>query len=248
VSNSLVPIITQLEEAYEQLLQLFDFTVQHYNPTKGWEIGAARLYMAGSMKPVISIQPRGRRKTDGWYQAKAWENRPASIINLLAGQEVEDRILPEIVISAEVLREAKETILLTLLHQMVHHVNYVTNTTDQDSLGRHRQQFRYNAERAGLTLGENNHEVIPVVKGRLKEIFDQINLDMDLIRKGAKIDEPKGSNLKKWSCSCSNIRATKRIRMKCLICGEELKYADHDRGDPFVQRWLASAGCSWKED
>lgn len=245
-------MIEELRRAYTQLLPHFEETLNY------WHVHNPEDY-PNSLKmpmPVITIQRKGRRKsTKGWYKTKMWDSDAAEAYNTLAGKEIVST--DEICITAEALKDATAHDILTdLTHQMVHH--YAAHNTYYRTLGKndyHNTGFKGLAQRVGLTaeLGTNGYsDTVPATQ-RIKDVFDSINLDMnvfDMFRKQEGTDKRKGSKLKRWACKCTTARVATYLDSTCNRCGEKFTYDDKDKDELTIQDWLEKnnrAISDWRE-
>lgn len=228
MSNSLAPIIKELERAYRELTTLF--TVEVWDPSTMTYEPAPML----TEDPVITIQRRGKRRKEwGWYTPASWQSTSAAAFNVLSGKP-SDKPVSEITIAAEGLHRSTREILITLLHQMVHHANALRGIKDGKA-GYHNAHFKHQASIIGLYVveGETGGYSKEVgVSERIEKLFEKIALDesvFDLYRREeASTNVNPGSPLKKWSCACTNIRAATIVHAICQKCNQYFVYTDND--------------------
>jgi|GEM_PF-2196538 len=89
-----------------------------------------------SVRPVITIQSKGRKNAYGWFWAGKWKNG------------IDNRC--EINISAEELARTATSIFETLIHEMVHQFNWQRGIFDCTANQYHNKRFRLGCEEAGL--------------------------------------------------------------------------------------------------
>ena len=255
MANNLAPVIEELRNAFTALkAEVFDpkFGSRWEFDDKGDYVQVEHPVVELPM-PIITVQARGRKHVDGWYKEGAWQSDAAEALNVLAGTGQTRRQIAsndEICVAAEALGKEKNELLTILTHQMVHHysrVKYGTSVHTINENGYHKAEFERLASRVGLYVGEDGSRGMAKTQASpsLELTFNNIPMDMsvfDMYRKQTHTKERVGSKLKKWSCGCTNIRAAVFIVATCHICGNDFAYADKDREDVEVQRWLANSG------
>ncbi len=91
-------------------------------------------------KCIITIQNKGQRQACGWFSYGMWSDN------------ITDKGVPEINISAEYGAAGTTSILETLLHEMAHYWNAFHNIDDCSSNQYHNKKFKSAAERFGLKV------------------------------------------------------------------------------------------------
>lgn len=89
-----------------------------------------------TIRPIITIQSKGRKNAYGWFWAGKWRN----------GEE--NRC--EINISAEELARTATSIFETLIHEMVHQYNWQQVINDCSANQYHNRRFKVACEEVGL--------------------------------------------------------------------------------------------------
>ena len=254
MGNNIAPAIEELRRAFTELKPVFDQTFGQSSVYDDKQHKWVQVVPSVNMPmPIITIQARGRKKVDGWYKPAAWDNPAAVALNTIGnmgsaqGQKKVIASTDEITIAAEVLDEPSDKILTVLTHQMLHHyAKHNRQGVLQNENGYHTQRFRNLANNIGLEAepdGSHGYAATKVAQwsDQLPKSFAAIALDrnaFDMHRIGEKEREFKGSKLKKWSCGCTNIRVATILHAECKSCGNPFKYADKDRDNEDVQRWL----------
>ena len=89
--------------------------------------------------PVFTLIPnRGRQSYYGWYWQGRWKDGK--------------KTLPEINITADTLKRTVEDICETIIHEMVHYKNNVSDVVDCNANQYHNKHFKKRAEEFGLKV------------------------------------------------------------------------------------------------
>jgi hypothetical protein len=89
--------------------------------------------------PVFTLIPnRGRQSYYGWYWQGRWKDGK--------------KTLPEINITADTLKRSVEEICETIIHEMVHYKNNVSDVVDCNANQYHNKHFKKRAEEFGLKV------------------------------------------------------------------------------------------------
>ena len=116
-------------------------------------------------------------------------------------------------------------ILGTLLHELLHAWQQTHGASGKRNY--HNVEFRKKASGFGLIIdqrGVTNYDPESPFMALLRE--HQIDLPA-MPEPPSKPLHPGSSNLKKWSCGCTNVRVAKAVfRARCLLCGNEFTYVD----------------------
>lgn len=244
MSNSIAPIIRELEKAYQGLLPLFsNFRYYDYDPQNGSQWKPIVMH-----RPVITIQSRGKRREWGWFKPATWQSSSTEALKILSGSGDMEAFNAEICIAAEGLYRPTREILATLLHQMVHYACYLLGQPHQVGSW-HTNTFKDTAWQVGLLVEQDGSLGFSKEVGLLdkaKQAIAAIKIDesvFDLYRKEAQQQQQqKKRTMRKWSCGCTNIRAAVIVHATCSSCYSRFKYADKDRHEPAVKGWVESHG------
>jgi hypothetical protein len=140
----------------------------------------------------------------------------------------------EIILNAVYLEEPQWWLLGVLLHELLHGWQQAHGTVDKKHANYHNHEYRAKAKELGLTVDRYG-----------KQYYESDSVFFDLIREhGVEVPElavaadeegqsrkkhvvrPRpvlnrgNSNLKKWSCGCTNVRvAVVDFQAQCLKCG-----------------------------
>lgn len=175
-------------------------------------------YFEGKLpEPAIVVQSKGNRKNIlGWCSTQEiWLN-----------DSTKDRRY-EINLVAEYLHRAKEEVIETLLHEMVHLYNILNGIDDTSRNGRyHNKEFKATAEKCGLICNKNkqigytthlNDEAVKVIEAmELADVFELHRLGMTTSSK---------KSIKYYVCPCCGLkmRATKKdVNILCGKCLEDI--------------------------
>ena len=151
----------------------------------------------------------------------------------------------EINIGAGTLARPIESVVATLLHEMVHYFNYVNGVQDC-SRGNtyHNKRFKDAAESRGLIITHSNQygwshtepsdELLEfVLKNDLTDILINRN-EATYFRvgggsgahsgAGGTVTPPRTSSTRKYICPCCgmSVRATRTVRIACVDCEEQM--------------------------
>ena len=186
------------------------------------------------IEPIfITIQSQGTKKgVLGWASiGDFWIN--------------EDRGRRELNISAEYLKRPIKDIVGTLIHEMVHIHNLQNEVEDCTGQGYHNKKFQKTCDNVGL-LAENKGTyhgfafTSYIENGRAEMAFNNLSIDMTCFSfsrvdfltwstgKGNGLKTPIGfkpptkapTKMKKWSCSCTNVRCAVELSATCQSCGD----------------------------
>lgn len=224
--NSIAPALAELERAGTEL-----WVGGVHDPGFGRKLTDPNHV---AMTPVITIQSRGKRSTDGWYHPRTWHNQSAAALQVLAGNANPN--IPkvgEVCIAAESLNGSDIQILTNLTHQLVHHANELTGTRDQSRDDYHNRHFSVLALTVGIKseLVENKGYAKLTATPKLKKTLKDVQLDMsafDLFRTGEPPSKAK-NKLMKWTCGCTISRNAVFLISMCHRCGHPFRYDDADK-------------------
>jgi hypothetical protein len=171
--------------------------------------------------PRITIQSRGRKRNAlGWFAPKRWIDKDGTHMH-------------ELTICAEALNLPIEETVDSLLHEMVHHANYLAGIRDAGNDNRyHNRRFKEKAESVGLIvekdmrLGWSRTSLGP----ELKQILSRLNVKADVFA-AYRIQPPENgkqpTKMKKWVCACPVIvRCAVEMHGHCDDCGEPWRLAE----------------------
>lgn len=189
---SILAAVGALEEAFHELIPIFP------NEEKfGY--------------PVITIQTMGRkRNTLGWFCSDKWTDT------------WEGRMKAEINICAECLDRPILEVLHTLTHEMVHYSNNLDKINDCSSNQYHNARFAERCRAVGLIpekgyRGWSTTTISPDLMERLRSI--EIDEEVFTLFRGKPEREKLPTKLKKWRCSCTNVRVAVDLDATCNRCG-----------------------------
>lgn len=195
--------------------------------------------------PVITVQPKGKRKTDSWYVPKVWKSEMQDAMDALTGESHDAK--DEIVIASSILSEGMEKVLQELGKQMVHQeVRHCGTGYSNETIsytGWVSQVYADNARKAGFYKEEEgNNKLLSDSKWMAELIEKEVKPNLDdsafSINRKEKGSAANVSPLKKWSCKCSNVRTAVVISADCKLCGEEFQYTDKDWDDDDVKTYI----------
>lgn len=173
-------------------------------------------------KPILTVNPDQTKGAYGWCTTwKAWRD---------STMDEKESGYYEINICAEHLARPFSDVCGTLLHEMVHLLNLQIGVKDCSRNGTyHNTKFRDEALKRGLTVEQT--EKYGWSKTKLTEDMEKIvndfrNKDFEIYR--SKVGKPvakKKSSSKKYFCEVcgASVRATKEVRIMCMICDEEME-------------------------
>lgn len=159
-----------------------------------------------AVRPIITIQTKGRQNALGWYCKNKWSNKKQEF--------------SEINICAENL---KDNPIETLIHEMVHYHNASDNISDCNSQQYHNKYFKSRAEKYGLNVkrvGRYGWGMTCLSQDLEKIIKNKVKVKKDtfkLFRK-ATITTVALTKMKKWSCGCTTVRCATVLSATCGIC------------------------------
>ena len=138
----------------------------------------------------------------------------------------------EINIGAGTLARPIESVVATLLHEMVHYYNYVNGVQDCSRSGTyHNKRFKVSAESHGLDVSYNPQYgwTTTTANDQLIEFILEHDLSDILINRNEWDDTstpPKGSNSRKYVCPCchNSVRATKCVNVACMDCSSPMVF------------------------
>jgi len=183
-NDSLIPIIKELERVYDLIAERYQFK---------------------ALRPIITIQSKGRQAAYGWHWSDKWSNGKDN--------------LSEINICAE---ELDKHPVETLIHEMCHYHNAVDKIADCNSSQYHNKHFKERAENYGLNVKRAGRFgwAMTSVSDKLIPVLEEMKINYDvfkLIRKQS-IRIKAETKMKKWTCSCMNIRCAVELDATCNLC------------------------------
>lgn len=249
--RSLAPILTELEKAHQLIEEkmLEDKFGMFTNDQGVQESAAPDLVKDQQGKAIISIQNQGKRTQVSWFKAHVWESQTQNIVNALAGTPTtsgNDKF-DEIVLADSLLSQPLVNLLVELSHQTIHQLfNPYSGTVSPN--GYHTNGFKKVARSWFFcNKGKNGWgDINP--KDEFKkflenEVIPKLNkATFDLWRDQSATQKQVGSNLKKWSCGCTNLRVSTFMKGTCGLCGKPFRYADKDKDEPSILTWLMGHG------
>lgn len=163
--------------------------------------------------PVITIQSKGRKNALGWFVKDKWSNTVGK--------------LPEINICAEHLARSPEDIAEVLLHEMVHYADALDGIPDCTVRQYHNLNFKNLCDEVGLICRKTPARgwAATSLSPELGEKVAKVGINPDafsLFRGGVKMKKAE-TKMKKWRCSCTNIRAAVPVEATCNRCGLEFR-------------------------
>jgi hypothetical protein len=190
MDNSIIPIIRELERVYTLL---------------------AKKFQLNSVKPIITIQSKGRQKTTlGWYWEKKWQHNKKEV--------------GEINICAESLNKNP---IETLVHEMAHYSNSCEDIKDCNAHQYHNKNFKTKAESYGLNVEKDGRHgwSLTTISSTLKAILKEIKVDYKVFKIYRKLNLSvvAPTKMKKYSCGCTTVRCATKLEAKCLICNKEFE-------------------------
>jgi hypothetical protein len=197
MSNSILPVIEELEKIYKYFTPKFNNDLLSTPP------------------PRIIIQSSGRKVIYGWYSANRWRHT-----------KNKDKLIHEITITAESLSYGAEEAAHTLLHEMCHLVNHLNGIDDCNKSGYHNSKFKSKAEYVGLQVEKVRSKGYAITHptDKLKEEIEGIDINketFELFRLKDIKGESKQSKERTYKCNCTKIKSTKEVYATCNLCNEE---------------------------
>jgi hypothetical protein len=167
---------------------------------------------------VITIQTRGRKNLLGWHSRGAWQN-------------ADPHKLAEIKLSAEDLKRPVEDIAECLLHEMVHHANYLDGIRGCTIRNYHNQKFKRRCEQIRLVCEEypGRGWAQTSLSDELRVKVRAVNINADAFSLFRMTNKKAETKMKKWCCACTTIRAAVYVDATCNNCGSrfELREGKH---------------------
>lgn len=177
-----------------------------------------RLGLNGKDRPIIIIQTVGRKNVHGWMHPSKWQ-----------GQGESDS-LNEITVGAEHLTRGVEETVVTLVHEMAHHINNLEGIKDCSKEQYHNRKFKDRAEAVGLKaekmgrFGWGKTTASPELAREIASL--KVNAEAFNVFRTRDRAEKAPTKLIKWSCSCGvNVRCAVELVATCNLCDE-----------PFIQQ------------
>ncbi|HJT33604.1 MAG TPA: SprT-like domain-containing protein [Pirellulales bacterium] len=164
--------------------------------------------------PIITINPRGRTNAIGWFSGNRWNSGSL-------GRVAEINICPE------QLAKGRDLLSAVLLHELVHHANWLDGIRDCSPTQYHNKAFKARCQRIDLICEFENRRYgwsRTMLSPELAFVVDAMPFDNAAFSM-FRIDEPQrrvGSPLRKWSCHCGNIWSARTIDLSCRRCGQAL--------------------------
>lgn len=163
--------------------------------------------------PVITIQSKGRKNALGWFARDKWSNTTGR--------------LPEINICAEHLARSPEDIAEVLLHEMVHYADALDGIEDCTVRQYHNLNFKNRCDEVGLVCrkmpgrGWADTSLSPELREKVAKV--RIDPAAFSLFRGSVTQKKADIKMKKWRCSCTNIRAAVSVEATCNRCGLEFR-------------------------
>jgi hypothetical protein len=124
------------------------------------------------------------------------------------------------------LASPKASVISTVLHEMLHGVQYSSGKPGKGNY--HNAEFIRWCETLGVPTNDRGHDLGIAPDGLFAQYAKRHNLEgrFELAKKNA--PKPKGSNLRKWTCSCGvNVRvAIEDFQATCNKCDTEFVRQD----------------------
>lgn len=183
-NDSIVPAIRELERVYDLI---------------------AKRYQFKALRPIITIQGKGRNAAYGWHWNDKWSNGKDN--------------LSEINICAE---ELDKHPISTLIHEMCHYHNAVDKINDCSTSQYHNKHFRERAENYGLNVEKVGRFgwAVTTVGDKLVPVLEEMKINYDvfkLIRKQT-VRVKAETKMKKWVCECTTVRCATELSAVCELC------------------------------
>jgi len=168
----------------------------------------ANRYKFKAIKPIITIQSKGRSNATGWHYKNKWKKKK--------------EYFTEINICAEHL---KDNPIETLIHEMCHYHNAVEKINDCNSQQYHNKRFKERAEMYGLNVKKVGRFgwAMTSISDKLAEALKKYNINYDVfnIFRTPNIRTKAPTKMKKWRCNCTTIRAAVEIDITCNKCNQK---------------------------
>lgn len=253
-NNELATLLNELNKAYAEIEpwlreKLIGKTYSKYDYTK--QPHFQELPTTPPPVPVITVQPKGKRKGDSWYVPNVWTSETDEALAALTGDE--NPVKDEIVIATSALNQGAKYVVAEMVKQMIH--QEIRHRCDQNSnyyrttitpTGWVTQTYSDHAMRIGYYRADDSNSNKDLEPNTNTAKWKEYDAELDRViatlddsaftihrkdKKGTTVQNP----LKKWSCACSNIRTAVYVDLTCNICGEPVKYADKDWDDDDVK-------------
>ncbi len=171
----------------------------------------AKLNNLKAVRPIITIQTKGRQNTLGWHWVKKWVNGKKEF--------------SELNICAENLNDNP---IETLVHEMVHHGNASVGLVDCNNQGYHNKIFKSLAEKYGLNVeksGRYGWGLTSLSKELEKTIKDKVKVNKDIFKlyRKTNIRLVAPTKMKKWTCGCTTVRCATHLSAVCELCQNRFK-------------------------
>lgn len=188
-NDSIIPAIKELERVYDLIAERYKFT---------------------ALRPIITIQSKGRQSAFGWHWSKKWSNGKSD--------------LSEINICAE---ELDKHPIATLIHEMVHYNNAVEDINDCSTSQYHNKAFKERAETFGLNVERAGRFgwAMTTVSDKLIPVLEEMKINYDvfkLIRKPTERVKAE-TKMKKWSYGCTVVRCAVELDATCDKCKKKFE-------------------------
>lgn len=261
--NITQPAIDELYKAYDELIpwvmkELSQSTFREWDDSGNYGEKPVPL----PQKPVIRIEPKGKRTNKSWVNLDSWETDIDEAMAVITNNKAVKR--DEIVLITELFDDTPEQVLIELLKQLPHisSKNYglqrgswqaptisKNNNTNTNYVTK---EYEYEIARIGFEkTGKRNQDVslsasrhsnkAEATMTKIKEVLDKLDTDAFSIKRAGKQNRSNQlAAMKKWQCSCTNIRTTTFVDISCKLCGEKFSYADKDKDDQVTIDHLAA--------
>lgn len=195
--NSIQPAVRELERIYDKACSLFKNLEKDHD------------FTLAETRPVILVQTKGRKSALGWFWAQRWENG--------------DGELHELTITAEYLKRPVHEIAETMVHEMVHHFNFLRGVKDCNASQYHNRKFAEICEAVGLLVekGKRGFAYTDLSEPlRAKVDSWKLNADAFALARTVPLTVKAPTKLKKWTCGCGiNIRVARSdFSATCNFC------------------------------
>jgi hypothetical protein len=229
MARSLKPAIDELEHIWDYLVN--NYFLAKYNQ---YYTSLSRNINNFTQRPIITIQPQGRRKAFSWFNFQKWENKSNVALSTLAGQQATK--LDEYVVTAELLKQPLDEIVKEIaIH--VAKLAHQNSSSNSNFIGPTGYQRRVYGPILGInfTNGDKGYDHPWSIAKDLETLFTSYTMNdtraFDTIRETqVAANSTASAGLKKWQCPTCKIpfRASRVIYGYCQ-CGRQFEYVQSDR-------------------
>ena len=205
-------LVTTEGEKINDLLKVHTLTVDDWRHAEivrllhGWAERFNREFKLNIDTPAIRIEQL-RKRTLGTYRSGR---------NGLG-------ILHEIAFNIDHLDRPQAHLLDTLLHELLHEWQEIHGNPGSGNY--HNAEIRKKARELGLLFDHRGRSEGIIKDSPFVEILERHRVDTSVfflpMEKSPWLPTKQGkSKLKKYSCSCTNVRAAVELHARCLVCGD----------------------------